>query len=158
MKNFFFILIFLSLQLSAQMPNISRVFLNEGKPYIGSISEERKKLTLKIDISEQNRKNDQQYYVSGFTVVDNTAMRFEGTITITEYKDRKKRSIIYGIYDFAEENNGPHSGKLTGKFVYKLNWNKKTERPENQDIKFTGDWINYDKTMHYKTELSNGKN
>ena len=155
MKNLFLLLIFISAGFSAQMPNISNIWLNEGKPYLGTISQDKMKLAVKIDISEQNRKNDQQYYVSGTTAVDNTTMKFEGTMTITEYKNRKNKSIIYGNYDFAEENTGKHSGKMTGKFVYRFDWNKKTQRPENHQIKFNGNWMSYDKTMQFKTEFSN---
>ncbi len=75
----------------AQMPDISNTWLNNSKPYIGTIGNKGQELKLKINISEQNKKNDQEYFVSGYSLVDTHYAKFEGTITISKYKDAKKQ-------------------------------------------------------------------
>lgn len=158
MKKIFLLFIFISGFTMAQMPNISEVWLNNSKPYTGNIIAAKKKipLKLKINISEQNNKNDQEYFISGYTLVENNNYaRFEGKLKITKYKDGKKRSTVFGEYEFVEEPKGKHSGIFTGKFIYTFQWNKKTEKIEQQYIEFIGDWKNYKGDMNYKTDLKN---
>ncbi|AKK74655.1 hypothetical protein HX13_06515 [Chryseobacterium sp. P1-3] len=138
-----------------QMPDISNVWLNNSKPYIGTIGSKGQELKLKINTSEQNKKNDQEYFVSGYSLVDTNYTRFEGKITILKYKDAKRQGTVFGEYELAEENKGKHSGLFKGKFVYNLKWNKKTEKVEGQYIELTGDWRSYDGTLDFKTRLKN---
>jgi hypothetical protein len=100
------------------MPDISKVWLNNSKPYLGTIGKEGEVLKLKINISEQDKKNDQEYFVSGYSLVDKVYAKFEGKIKITKFKDSKKKGTVYGEYDLAEENKGKHSGQFKGKFIY----------------------------------------
>lgn len=138
-----------------QMPDISNVWLNNSKPYIGTIGSKGQELKLKINTSEQNKKNDQECFVSGYSLVDTNYTRFEGKITILKYKDAKRQGTVFGEYELAEENKGKHSGLFKGKFVYNLKWNKKTEKVEGQYIELTGDWRSYDGTLDFKTRLKN---
>ena len=110
---------------------------------------------MKINISEQDRKNDQEYFVAGYTLVDRTYSKFEGKIIITKYKNGRKRNVVFGEYDFAEEPTGKHSGTLKGKFIYTFNWNRKTEQIDSQFIEFIGDWTSYDGTLNYRTNIKN---
>ncbi|WP_370899262.1 hypothetical protein [Chryseobacterium gossypii] len=155
MKKFLLLLILLSNFVFAQMPNISSVWLNNSKPYLGTIGNAREEIKLKINISEQNKKNDQQYFVSGYSLVDRNYSKFEGVFTITKYKDANKKGTVYGEYELAEENKGKHSGIFKGKFIYTFKWNKKTEKIEEQNIELTGDWKSYDGTLNFKTRLKN---
>jgi len=155
MKKFLLFLIFISNFVFAQMPNISNVWLNQSKPYIGTIGNENETIKLKIEISEQNKKNDQEYFVSGYSVVDNNTSKYEGKLTITKYKDGKKKGVVFGDYELVEENKGKHSGIFTGKFIYTFKWNKKTEKIENPYIEFIGNWKSYDGTLDFKTNLKN---
>lgn len=155
MKKIFFLLILISAVGFAQMPNISNVWLNNSKPYVGTIGKDAEVLKLKIDISEQDKKNDQEYFVSGYSLVDKVYAKFEGKIKITKYKNSRKKSSVYGEYDLAEENKGKHSGEFKGKFVYTFSWNQDEDRIENQYIELIGDWLSYDKTMNFKTRLNN---
>nr|WP_315033942.1 hypothetical protein [uncultured Chryseobacterium sp.] len=139
----------------SQMPDISSVWLNGSKPYVGTIGKKGQELKLKINTSEQNKKNDQEYFVSGYSLVDNNYAKFEGKITIAKYKDSKRQGTIFGEYEMAEENKGKHSGILKGKFVYNFKWNRKTEKIEGQYIELTGDWKSYDGTLDFKTNLKN---
>ena len=137
------------------MPDISKVWLNNSKPYLGTIGKDGEVLKLKINISEQDKKNDQEYFVSGYSLVDKVYAKFEGKIKITKYKDSKKKGTVYGEYDLAEENKGKHSGQFKGKFIYTFTWDKDKEQIENQYIDLIGDWFSYDKTMTFKTRLKN---
>jgi hypothetical protein len=137
------------------MPNIAEVWLNNSKPYVGTIGNTKEEIKFKVNISELNKKNDQEYFLSGYSLVEKHFSKFEGKVKITQYKDAKKRSSIYGEYEFAEEPNGEHSGKFTGKFVYTFFWNKITEKIEKQYIEFIGDWTSYDGKLTYKTTWKN---
>lgn len=155
MKKTLFFLLFISTFTFAQMPNIEQVWMNKSQPYTGVIGNGKQEIKVKVNISEQNKKNDQEYFLSGYSVVENTISKFEGKLKITKYKDGKKRSSIFGEYEFAEEPNGKHSGMFTGKFIYTFMWNKKTQKIENQFIEFIGNWKSYDGTLTYKTNWKN---
>ncbi|MDR2205512.1 MAG: hypothetical protein LBE36_05085 [Flavobacteriaceae bacterium] len=143
----------------SQMPDISNVWLNHHKPYAGTIENKNDSEILKIniDISEQNQKNDQEYFISGTSEVQNTISNFEGSIKITKYKNGKKQNSVFGEYEIAEEPKGMHSGMFTGKFVYTFTWNPKTEKIEKQSIEFIGTWKNYEGNLVYKTNWKNGE-
>ena len=153
MKKILFFLILFSSFTFAQMPNISEVWLNKSQPYSGTIGPE--KIKVKVILSEQNRKNDQQYFLSGNSLVENNLSKFEGKLTLTKYKDGKKRSVVYGEYELAEEPHGKHSGIFTGKMIYTFFWSKKTQQIERQFIEFVGNWKSYDGTLSYKTIWTN---
>ncbi len=155
MKKALLFLILISNFVFAQMPDISSVWLNNSKPYLGTIGNEKEAIKLKVNISEQNRKNDQEYFVSGYSLVDNVYAKFEGKFSITKYKDNKKSGTVYGNYELAEENKGKHSGLFTGKFIYTFKWNKTTEKIEGQYIELIGDWKSYDGSLNFKTRLKN---
>jgi hypothetical protein len=155
MKKLLFLFVLISGIAFAQMPDISNVWLNNGKAYTGTIGSQNQEIRLKIDISEQNRKNDQEYFVSGYTLVDKVYSKFEGKFTITQYKDARKKGTVFGEYELAEENKGKHSGILKGKFVYTFHWNKGTEKVEDQEIALTGNWKSYNGTMDFKTMIKN---
>ena len=137
------------------MPNIETVWKNNSKPYIGTIGNKGEEIRLKINISEQNKKNDQEYFVAGYSLVDTNYTKFEGKLTITKYKDSKKKGVVYGTYELAEEAKGKHSGMFTGKFVYTFKWDKNSEKIDSQEIELIGDWKSYDKTLDFKTRLKN---
>lgn len=155
MKNILFLLILLSGFCKAQMPDVSRVWLNDGTPYKGTISKKNIPIKVKYLVSEQNRNNDQEYFISGISVVERSLVKFEGKIKITKYKDRRKKSAVYGEYEFAEENKGSHSGIFKGKFIFTFDWNEKKQAVENKYIEFIGDWKSYDGTMSHKTQWDN---
>ncbi|WP_231433728.1 MULTISPECIES: hypothetical protein [unclassified Chryseobacterium] len=155
MKKLLFLLIFFSAFSFAQMPNISTVWLNNSKPYEGTIGKEGEVLKLKINTSDQDRKNDQEYFISGYSLVDKVYAKFEGKIKITKYKNSGKKSTVFGEYDLSEENKGKHSGVFKGRFIYTFKWNKEKDQIENQYIELIGDWVSYDKTMTFKTRLKN---
>ena len=112
-------------------------------------------MKIMVEISEQNRKNDQEYFLSGYSVVENTNTKFEGKLKITNYKNGKKRSSVFGEYEFAEEPSGKHSGILKGKFIYTFMWNAKTQKIEKQYLQFIGDWASYDGSLTFKTNWKN---
>jgi hypothetical protein len=155
MKKLLLFFILISNFAFAQMPNISTIWLNNSKPYIGTIGDENQEIKLKINISDQNRKNDQEYFVSGYSLVDTNYSKFEGKLIITKYKNGKKKGVVYGDYELSEENKGKHSGVFKGKFIYTFRWNKKTEKIENPYIEFIGNWKSYDGTLDFKTRLKN---
>lgn len=155
MKKFLLLFILVAQFVSAQMPDISTVWLNNSKPYIGTIGNKGQDLKMKINISEQNKKNDQEYFVSGYSLVDTNYSKFEGKITITKYRDAKRKGTVFGEYELAEENKGKHSGLFKGKFIYTFRWNKKTEKVEGQYIELIGSWKSYDGTLDFKTHLKN---
>ncbi|GAA5083324.1 hypothetical protein GCM10023210_01740 [Chryseobacterium ginsengisoli] len=155
MKKLLLFLVLISNFIFAQMPNISNVWLNNSKAYSGTIGNKDQEIKLKINISEQNKKNDQEYFVSGYTLVDKNYTKFEGTLTITKYKDAKKKGTVFGEYEFAEENKGKHSGIFKGRFIYTFRWNKETEKVEAQYIELIGDWKSYDGTLDFKTRIKN---
>lgn len=155
MKKLLLFLIFAANFGFAQMPNIETVWKNNSKPYIGTIGNKGEEIRLKINISEQNKKNDQEYFVAGYSLVDTNYTKFEGKLTITKYKDSKKKGVVYGTYELAEESKGKHSGMFTGKFVYTFKWDRTSEKIDSQEIELIGDWKSYDKTLDFKTRLKN---
>jgi len=155
MKKLLLAFVLISNFVFAQMPNISNVWLNDSKAYTGTIGNKNQEIKLKINISEQNKKNDQEYFVSGYTLVDKNYTKFEGKMTITKYRDTKKKGVVYGEYELAEENKGKHSGLFKGKFMYTFKWNKTEEKVESQLINLTGDWKSYDGTLDFKTRIKN---
>lgn len=156
MKKLLLLFLFLGQFIFAQMPNIEKVWLNNSKPYVGTISGAKSSIKLKINVSDQNRKNDQEYFVAGYSIVEGSNYaKFEGKLKITKYKDSKKRGIVFGEYELAEEPNGQHSGIFKGKFIYTFRWNKDFEKIEDQYIEFIGDWYSYDKSLSFKTNWNN---
>ena len=155
MKKFLLFLIFISSFATAQMPNVSSVWMNNSQPYLGTISADKVPIKVKIISSDQDRKNDQEYFLSGFSVVENTNNKFEGKLKITKYKARKKRSVVFGEYELDEENIGNHSGVFKGKFIYTFIWNKKTQKIDQQFIEFIGNWQSYDGKLTYPAKWKN---
>ncbi len=155
MKKLALLFLLISSYVFSQMPNISSVWMNNSQPYLGTISAEKMPMKVKINISEQDKKNDQEYFVSGFSLVENNATKFEGKLKITKYKAGKKRNSVFGEYELAEEGSGAHSGMLTGKFIYTFMWNKKDQKIEKQFVQFFGNWKNYDGTLIHPTMWKN---
>ncbi|MDR2236192.1 MAG: hypothetical protein LBE92_08715 [Chryseobacterium sp.] len=155
MKKLLYLLILACNFAWAQMPDISNVWLNNSKPYTGTIGDKGQELKMKISIAEQNKKNDQEYFVSGYSLVDENYAKLEGKFTITQYKDAKRKGTVFGEYELAEENKGKHSGIFKGRFIYTFKWNKNTEKIEDQHIELTGDWKSYDGSLDFKTRLKN---
>ena len=155
MKKFTLLFLLLSCFAFAQMPNISSVWMNNSQPYLGTISTEKMPIKIKINISEQDKKKDQEYFLSGFSLVENTNTKFEGKLKITKYKEGKKRNTVFGEYELAEENKGKHSGMFKGKFIYTFMWNKKTEKIDQQFIEFIGNWKSYEGTLNYPANWKN---
>lgn len=155
MKKFTLLFLLISSFVFSQMPNISSVWMNNSEPYLGTISPEKMPMKVKINFSEQDKKNDQEYFVSGFSLVEKTNINFEGKLKITKYKSGKKRNTVFGEYELAEEGAGKHSGILKGKFIYTFMWNKKTEKIDRQFIEFFGTWKSYDGTLNYPTNWKN---
>ncbi|WP_294203681.1 hypothetical protein [Chryseobacterium endophyticum] len=155
MKKLLLLFILISGFAFSQMPDISNIWLNNSRAYTGTIGNPNQEIKLKINISEQNRKNDQEYFVSGYTLVDKVYSKFEGKFTITKYRDARKKGTVFGEYELAEENKGKHSGILKGKFIYTFRWNKDTEKVEDQEIELKGNWKSYDGTMDFKTLITN---
>lgn len=155
MKNLTLLFLLISSFTFGQMPNISNVWMNNSQPYLGTISTEKTPMKVRITISDQDKKDDQEYFVSGFSLVENTNTKFEGKLKITKYKPGKKRNTVFGEYELAEEGTGKHSGILKGKFIYTFMWNKKTEKIEKQFIEFFGTWKSYDGALNYPTNWRN---
>jgi len=155
MKKLLLFLMLISNCIAAQMPDISQVWLNNSKAYTGTIGSKGQEIKLKISISEQNKKNDQEYFVSGYTLVDKNYTKFEGKMSITKYKDAGKKGTVYGEYELAEENKGKHSGIFKGKFIYTFRWNRETQKVDAQYIDLIGDWKSYDGTLDFKTRIKN---
>lgn len=154
MKKFLFIFMLASGFAFSQMPNIAEVWMNKSQPYTGTIAG-KELLKIKINISEQNRKNDQEYFLAGYSMVEKNFSKFEGKLKINQYRDGKKRSTVYGEYELSEEPKGKHSGIFTGKFIYTFMWNAKLQQVEKQFIEFIGNWKSYDGTLSYKTTWKN---
>ena len=155
MKKLTFLFLLITSFAFSQMPNISSVWMNNSQPYVGTISGNKTPMKVKINISEQDKKKDQEYFLSGFSLVERTNAKFEGKLKITKYKAGKKRNTVFGDYELMEENKGKHSGILKGKFIYTFMWNKKTEKVEQQFIEFIGNWKSYDGTLTYPTNWKN---
>ena len=157
MKKLLLLFILLSSLAYSQMPDISKVWLNAGNPYRGSIGSDKESAAIRLTValSEQDRKNDQEYFVSGNSVVEDQDSDFEGKIRITKYKDRKKSGTVFGEYEFAEKPGGTHTGIFKGKFVYTFKWDPKAEKVGTQNLSFTGDWNSYDGKLTYKTNWKN---
>ena len=112
-------------------------------------------MKVKINVSEQDKKHDQEYFISGYSLVDKNYTKFEGKMKITKYKDGKKRNSVFGDYELAEQNTGKHAGIFKGKFIYTFFWNKKTQQIERPFIEFIGNWKSYEGNLDYPTNWKN---
>ena len=155
MKNLTLLFLMVGTFAFSQMPNVSRVWINNSQPYLGTISAEKMPIKLRIITSAQDKKNDQEYFVSGFSLIETNNTKFEGKLRINKYKAGKKRNSVFGEYELAEEGTGKHSGIFKGKFIYTFMWNKKTEKIEKQFIEFFGTWKSYDGALNYPTNWKN---
>ena len=155
MKKFTLFLLLFSVLAFSQMPNISSVWMNNSQPYLGNISSNKMQMKVKINVSEQDKKHDQEYFISGYSLVDKNYTKFEGKMKITKYKDGKKRNSVFGDYELAEQNTGKHAGIFKGKFIYTFFWNKKTQQIERPFIEFIGNWKSYEGNLDYPTNWKN---
>ena len=157
MKIFLLSFLFISGLISAQMPNIEQVWLNDSSPYVGTlqVGEKAVPLKLQITLSEQNRKNDQQYFISGNLILGDQTSKVEGTFDVKKYKDKKKGGTVFGEYEIAQEPTAKLAGIYKGKFSFKFEWNSKLEQIEKKDIEFTGTWTRYNDKTSYKTQWKN---
>lgn len=155
MKKILYLFLLFSQIISAQMPDISNVFLNNSKAFLGTI--EKSVLKLKINTSEQDKKNNQNYFISGYTLINQKYSKFEGNILITKYKDGNRHNSVFGTYEIAQNPQDENSGLLTGKFIYTFKWNKKTQKIENPYLEFIGKHKNYKNNLvenaSFKSEL-----
>ncbi|SEV99091.1 hypothetical protein [Kaistella antarctica] len=71
MKNILIVFTLFSTFAFSQMPNVSNVWMNNSQPYLGTISAEKMPIKVKIITSDQDKKNDQEYFVSGFSCRNN---------------------------------------------------------------------------------------
>lgn len=143
MKKYIFLFLVFCQFFLAQMPNISTVFLNNSKPFTGTFGTKKTSVKIKINIAEQDKKNNQNYFVSGYTLMDKKYEKIEGTLLITKFKDGKKRSSVYGTYEIAQDPKAENSGVFTGKFIYTFKWNKESQKIEEQFLEFIGERKNY---------------
>jgi len=155
MKKFTLLLLLFSAFAFSQMPNISSVWMNNSQPYLGNISGDKMPMKVKFNVSEQDKKQDQEYFISGYSLVDKNYTKFEGKMKITKYKDGKKRNTVFGDYELAEQNTSKHAGIFKGKFIYTFIWNKKNQQIERPFIEFIGNWKSYDGTLDYRTNWKN---
>ena len=63
MKNLTLLFLMVSTFALSQMPNVSNVWMNNSQPYLGTISAEKMPIKVKIITSDQDKKNDQEYFV-----------------------------------------------------------------------------------------------
>lgn len=155
MKKITFLFLLLGSLAFCQMPNISSVWMNNSQPYSGIIGTDKMPIKLMVSISDQDKTNDQDYFLSGYSIVEKNYTKFEGKLKIIKYKAGKKRNVIFGEYELDEESKGKHSGIFSGKFVYTFMWNKKTEKIDRQFIEFIGHWKSYDGSLNYPTRWNN---
>lgn len=129
MKKLIFTFSLISTLAYSQMPNISSVWLNKGNFYSGTMtqSDEKTILKMRINLSEQNKKNDQEYFISGISEKDGVSTNIEGSLKIDKYKDAKKTSKMFGTYEIAEQPNGKTSGLYKGNFIFSFKWDPKTQ-------------------------------
>lgn len=110
---------------------------------------------MRINLSEQNKKNDQEYFISGISEKDGVSTNIEGSLKIDKYKDAKKTSKMFGTYEIAEQPNGKTSGLYKGNFIFSFKWDPKTQEITDQKIELKGNWENYTTKETQTTELIN---
>lgn len=62
-------------------------------------------IKVQLNLSEQDKQKDQEYFVSGFSLIQNRNTNFEGKLKITQHKAGKKRNTVFGDDEFAEEGS-----------------------------------------------------
>lgn len=154
MKKLIFILSLMVGFAQAQMPNISKVWTNNLLPYKGGFGKEIP-MSIYINQSDQNKKNDQEYFISGTSVKNNAELNIEGNLIINKYKDFKKHGKVFGTYEIAEENKGEASGIYKGKFIFSFDWDPKSKQITKKKIEFKGKWHSYLKDQIQKTYWTN---
>lgn len=155
MKNFYFLFLLISSLSFSQSRDFSEIWVNNKDFFVGKINESD--FQIKIENSEENQKNNKEFMISGFSLVDGSNQsNFKGKIIITDFKNHDKRSIAVGNYQFFEEGSGKHVGKFEGKLeVIFTEVNKKIEAIES--VKFMGNWINNEGSLSFNTILEKNK-
>lgn len=107
--------------------DFSNILSDKSVPYIGYIGTDYQKFS--IDIQKVQRTDDNQYDVSGITVVKNNRCNFRGTIDIVENREFthptygvddsmkgqfKRRGCSIAKYNLEEETSQTGSGVFTG--------------------------------------------
>ncbi len=160
MKKLLFCFIWVSILGFAQkMPDISDVWKNKGAYYKGTISQDNMPINLKIEDAKQDPDDDHNYWVTGFSTVENHTVKFKGKITIHRFKNSKKRLLMYGDYQFDEEKGNEYTGIFKGKFKLTLDFDEDKDKPQDAQnqyiVEFNGNWKNYIQTYHFKTHWKN---
>ncbi|MBP7173152.1 MAG: hypothetical protein KBA33_03650 [Cloacibacterium sp.] len=144
---------------SQKMPDISDVWKNKGAYYKGNISQDNMPIDLKIEEAGQDPNNDHDYWVAGFSTVENHTVKFKGKINIRRFKNSKNKLVMFGTYQFDEEKGGEYTGIFKGKLKMILDFDAEKDHPQNAQnqyvLEFNGDWKNYIKTLNFKTYWKN---
>lgn len=111
--------------------DFTNILSDKRVPYIGYIGTDYQKLS--IDIQKVQRKADNQYHVSGITVVKNNRCNFRGTIDIVENREFthptygvddsmkgqfKRRGCSIAKYKLEEDANQTGSGVFSGYLLF----------------------------------------
>lgn len=153
MKKIALLFVLFSYFAMAQMPNISKLWLNNNQPYAGKFLDTDTPLQVKILSSRQDKNDDQKYHLSGEILSQNNVQLVEGTIIIKKYKDGNRRGRLFGEYDFLVKSDSKSIYK--GKFIYTFKWNKKMRKIESNYIKFVGHLEHHQGQKKTKTAWEN---
>lgn len=111
--------------------DFSNILSDKSVPYIGYIGTDYQKFS--IDIQKVQRTDDNQYNVSGITVVKNNRCNFRGTIDIVENREFthptygvddsmkgqfRRRGCSIAKYNLEEETSQTGSGVFTGYLLF----------------------------------------
>lgn len=141
--------------LSAQMPNISNVWLNNQNAYIGNFGT-NSNLKFFIENAEQNKNNEQEFLINGRISYLENSNKVVGKMEIKKYKDSGKHTKIFGNYLLEEDKNSKDKGYYKGNFVFSFDWDRTTKQISNKQIVFKGNWYPYAKQL--KREKTNWSN
>lgn len=97
--------------------------LTPGKDFLGYIAPSFTRLKIKLTSVNKEADKQDQYKITGYSIVKNNKCDFEGIIKIIEIREYKQ--MHYGCDDEYKNRGIQSQGILLGKYVFKENENQK---------------------------------
>ncbi|WP_148285328.1 hypothetical protein [Flavobacterium sp. B17] len=164
MKKFLLFLVFafsLCFGQSSNLPmknaDFSAFLMNYETPFHGTISNAETVIKLRIEKVQNNSGRPEQYFVSGYSEVEEgNRTNFSGEIIFTQkynVKDLPDEMLVFGDFVLKELNSGEHSGVFTGKI--RIQSPKVITKTSRAGVTCRGKWKNYSGNLDYDVWWAN---
>lgn len=137
--------------------DFSAFLMNYETPFHGAISDSETAIKLKVEKATKNPQRPEQYFVSGYSEVEEgNKTGFSGEITFTQkynVKDLPDEMLVFGDFVLKEQKSGEHSGVFTGKI--RIQSPKVITKTGRAGVTCRGQWKNYSGNLDYEVWWAN---